>query len=173
MHLPEPLNIYMSEGKELLDQKKIGEVIFSEGTYQVEVNDEEVYWPFLQFDEHAKLLDFFCNCSFSEKHKACPHLAAAYLRIYKDEPLHVRFKKSFWNALFLMMSKRLGYATKILKKVSGDTYSAFSKTNKKLLTIEGLSPTGKKKLEEMIVKRVTETEETSLKFSNLSIEEIE
>ena len=45
-------------------------------------------------------------------------------------------------------------------------------TQKRLFAIKGLNPQGKKKLETIILHREVETEETSLKFSNLSADEL-
>jgi len=172
MHLPEAIESFSEEGKKLVDSGAVDEVVFSEGTYQVEVHDKDTYWPFLQFDHQKHLVDYFCSCSFSEEHGACPHLAAAFHFIYQKEPLHIRFKHSFFNAVFQMVSRRLGYHTNTLSKKEG-VYFSESKDKKKLFELRGLTPKGKKRLNEYIDKRVKETEETSLKFSNLSMEEMQ
>lgn len=163
-------------GKQLLQSDKVGQVLFSEGTYQVEVEElktKQHFWPFLQLGDEAKILDCFCSCATAEKRKSCPHLAAAYLKIFNGSslPLHVRFRSSLWNDLCQMASHRHGYETKALKGKSG-IYVAKSSTGKKLFSVQGLSVKGKKRLQELLFKRVIETEETSLKFSNLSPGEI-
>lgn len=162
-------------GASWIAEKRIGNLFFSEGTYQVEVVDPKekaTYWPFLQLDDSGKLLDCFCTCKTKEKKKYCPHLAAAYLAIFRDkpEPLHVRFRESLWNQLCQMASHRHGYETSCLKANEG--YHAISATGKELFYIKALTQKGKKRLETIVTKRKEETEETSLKFSNLSQQEL-
>ena len=166
----------LSEGEALLKSGKVGQVLFSEGTYQVEASDlkgKEHYWPFLQVDDEGNVLDFFCSCADAEKKKTCCHLAAAYEKIFNGFalPLHVRFRHSLWNHLCLLASRRHGYEASALKgKEQG--YEAKSATGKLLFVVKGLNPKGKKRLQEILLNRVIETEETSLKFSNLPPEEI-
>lgn len=166
----------LSEGEALLKSGKVGQVLFSEGTYQVEAADlkkKEHYWPFLQMDDEGNILDFFCSCAEAEKNKSCCHLAAAHEKIFNGfpSPLHVRFRHSFWNHLCLLASRRHGYEASILKK-KDQGYEAKSATGKLLFVVKGMNPKGKKRLQEILFNRVIETEETSLKFSNLPPEEI-
>lgn len=149
-------------------------LVFSEGTYQVEIVDNaETYWPFLQLDDSGKVLDCFCTCQEAEKTKACPHLAAAYLKITQNQvPLHVRFRESLWNILCQIASRRHGYGTEVLQGSLTTEFSINSENGKKLFWVRPLTDKGKDKLDEMILQRVKETEETSLKFSNLSQEEL-
>lgn len=166
----------LTEGAALLKNGKVGSVLFSEGTYQVEVAESAKkthYWPFLQFDDEGNVLDYFCNCPEAEKKKACPHLAGAFQKIIGDFPipLHVRFRDSLWNLLCQLASRRHGYDVAILKE-KNQIYEATSVTGKKLFCVKGLQAKGKKKLQEILFQRAIETEETSLKFSNLSPEEI-
>ncbi|MDE3045262.1 MAG: DEAD/DEAH box helicase [Verrucomicrobiota bacterium] len=172
-NLPEFVHAFDKEAKLLLKAEAVQEPLFSHGTYQFEVRDKkEVFFPFLQIKERG-LTDSFCTCKVSEKGKGCAHLAAAYLSIFngQEDPLHVRFEHSLWNQLFQMAAKRNGYETDCLKK-RGGLYSCGSKTKKLLFSIEGRTPGAKKKLQKLVDERVKETEETSLKFSNLSSEEI-
>lgn len=160
----------LSAGEALLKTGRVGELLFSEGTYQVEV--EKKFWPFVQLDDEGTIRDCFCSCPAAEKTKSCPHLAAAYLKIFNDHtiPLHVRFRGSLWNFLCQMASRRHGYDPKILK--GKQVYEAKSVTGKPLFSIKGTNPRGKKKLDSILFHRAEETEETSLKFSNLPQEEI-
>jgi len=163
----------LAKASPLVQNQQVKEVFFSEGTYQVEVLDAKAtFWPFLQFNDHGKLLDYFCICSKAEKTRSCPHLAAAYLKIFNGhlEPLHVRFRDSLWNQLCQIAAKRHGYEPSSLQKK--EDYFATSVTGKKLFSIKALSVKGKKKLEDILWNRAKETEETSLKFSNLSSEEL-
>jgi SNF2 family DNA or RNA helicase len=166
----------MVQGEALLKAGKVGDVLFSEGTYQVEAGDlkgKERYWPFLQMDDEGSVLDFFCSCQAAEEEKSCAHLAAAYSKIFngKQLPLHVRYRDSLWNHLCLMASRRHEYETSCLK-AKNQGYEAKSPTNKLLFFVKGVGVQGKKRLKELLFNRVIETEETSLKFSNLPPEEI-
>lgn len=172
MEAPSAIKRHINQA--LIDKESVLDVIFSEGTYQVHVQDskdQETYWPFLQFDEEGKLVDFFCSCSESEKENGCPHLAAAFLHITKPELIHIRFKRSFWYALFHRIAEKAGYQTTVLKKAEGK-YSYFEE-NVATFFLQPTTEKGKKRLKEMVEERVKETEETSLKFSNLSIEEMQ
>ncbi len=166
----------LSAGEALLNAGKVGQVLFSEGTYQVEAADLEKkgrYWPFMQLDDEGRILDCFCSCPQAEKKKSCIHLGAAYLKIFngKETPLHVRFRASLWNILCQMASRRHGYEIGSLK-AKNQVYEAKSSTGKLLFSIKGTNLKGKKRLQEILFKRALETEETSLKFSNLPPEEI-
>jgi hypothetical protein len=53
----------------LLKAGKVGGVLFSEGTYQVEVSDPKKkgkYWPFFQLNDEGRILDCFCSCPEAE-----------------------------------------------------------------------------------------------------------
>jgi superfamily II DNA or RNA helicase len=159
--------------RSLLDQGAVGSLTFSEGTYQVEVSvKEKTYWPFLQLSDEGEILDAFCSCKKEKASAYCVHLAIAYLNVtfQKEEPLHIRFKTCLWNRLCWIASRRHGYRTDCLEKNEG--YSAKSLTGKNLFFARALNPEGEKKLAEFIEFRAEETEETSLKFSNLDPEEI-
>jgi SNF2 family DNA or RNA helicase len=168
----------LKKGHALVEKGYVKHIIFSEGTYQVEVVDapsKSSVWPFLQLDDTGEVTDYFCTCKEGEKTGSCPHLAAALLQIYQGhlKPLHLRFRGSLWNLLMQMAAKRHGYDTTCLKKLRGEAgYYAQSLTKKRLFTIKALSKKAAKQLEEIIHHRVLETEETSLKFSNLSSEEL-
>jgi SNF2 family DNA or RNA helicase len=155
----------------------VKEPLYSRGTYQFEVKEPKKkgeYFPFLQISDEGQLGDAFCTCKTSEEGNGCPHLAAAYLQIYKGKelPLHVRFKTSLWNRLCQMAGKRHGYEPDCLLKEKEGFYSLESKTKKRLLTLEALTAAAKKQLSKIIEKREVETEETSIKFSNLTSEEL-
>jgi superfamily II DNA or RNA helicase len=167
----------LREGQALIDQGRAPQLLFSEGTYQIEVIDpqgEESFWPFLQIDDRGAVLDKFCTCPKAEKRGSCEHLAAAYLKVFNgnNEPLHVRFRDSLWNQLCQIASIRHGYDTTALKESSPNSYRAFSVTGKRLFQLRSLTAAGQARFQELIVNRVRETEETSLKFSKLSAQEL-
>lgn len=167
----------LASGASLIKTGKIGQVLFSEGTYQIEVIDpksKESVWPFLQLDDVGGIVDCFCTCPEAEKKKACAHLAAAYLKIFngRTHPLHVRFRSSLWNRLCQIACRRHGTnRTELQKKAGG--FEIFSLSKKRLFVIKALNPKAKKKLDSILFQREAETEETSLKFSNLSAEELQ
>lgn len=170
---PKFVTLFEKEAKALV----VGEPLFSRGTYQFEVKEPKkkgTFFPFIQISDEGVVGDAFCTCETSEVGNGCPHLTAAYFRIYKDrdQPLHVRFKASLWNRLCQMAGKRHGYETDCLKKDKEGIYYLESKTKKRLLTIQPLTPGAKKRMTKIVEKREVETEETSIKFSNLSSEEI-
>jgi SNF2 family DNA or RNA helicase len=158
---------FEKEAKALIEENKVSELIFSEGTYQVKVLDGEEYWPFLQIDDEGKVLDSLCGCDSPDQ--GCEHLAAAYMKIKAGkEPLHVLFRGSFFNQIFLVIAKRQGFTPDFLKKDEGK-YKAFSKTKKKLIEFYPKNSESKKVFKSLIEEKVEETEENSIKFSNLSL----
>lgn len=166
----------LQQAKQFIADKLVKNIFFSEGTYQVEVVEpKETFWPFLQLTDRGEIRDYFCTCEQAEKKGSCPHLAAAFLSIYNEhlQPLHVRFRDSLWNILFQIAANRHGYEVGVLKKQKdSNLYYAQSLTRKKLFAIEAFTKRGEKRLSEILKHRPIETEETSLKFSNLSEEEL-
>jgi len=165
----------LEKGALLIQGGKVGDVVFSGGTYQMAILDgKETYWPFLQITDDGELKDRFCTCTEGEERGRCTHQAAAWLKIFnhKIEPLHVRFRSSLWNQLCQMAGRRHGYKASSLKKDPKKGFEARSVTGKKLFFIEPRSEAGKKKAKEILVSRKAETEETSLKFFDLPPEEM-
>lgn len=171
-----PFNAHhLSEGKQLIQSGDVKSIVFSEGTYQVEVFDSklsETFWPFLQVGDEGEVKDGFCTCDEAEKSQSCPHLAAAFIKISNDDPLHVRFRSSFWNELCLMGFKRHGGNPAILEKKGEKEYICTASGGETVFSLKVKTPKGEKFLDEMVFHRAVETEETSLKFSNLSAEEL-
>jgi len=173
---PEFVAEYFPAAHQLLKSKAVKEPIFSRGTYQVEVQErgKKKAFPFLQMKDNGEVTDFFCSCELSSSGRGCPHLAAAFLRIFNgfDEPLHIRFKSSLWNRLFQMIAKRQGYEPHCLKQESEGLYVCSTNTAKQLFSLQAFGIKEKKKLLSIIEQKVPQTEETSLKFSNWSAEEM-
>jgi len=161
-------------GKALLKSGHVLDVLFSEGTYQIEVKEgKKIFWPFLQLDDKGKVIDRFCTCEKAEKVGSCKHLAAAFLQIFSDgkTPLHVRFRSSLWNHLCLLAARRHGYEAENLKR-GHDSFFVESHKGKKLFEIIAQNEEGRKLLKNILLERKIETEETSLKFSNLPPDEL-
>ncbi len=159
------------EAERIIKKGCVRAVDFSGATYQAEVYDpeeKESYWPFLQFDEKNQLKDAFCSCAAED---GCIHLAAAYLTVYPpdDEPLHLRFESSFWNHLCGLIADHVGYEERFLEKV-GESHYRYQ--NEIVFEIEATTPEAKERLLQMVEKRSRETPENSIKFSNVSQEEI-
>jgi len=162
------------QGQLLKNQKRIDHIFFSEGTYQIEVHDLDgkTFWPFLHITDDGMVKERFCSCNGLVE--GCAHQAAAWLKIFENQssPLHVRFRKSLWNQLGQIGASRHGYKVKNLKGNLEVGFEAFSKTRKPLFFLKPLNTAGKKYLKEVLINRKVESEESSLKFSNLSAQEL-
>lgn len=162
---------FRSDAELYLKQELVRAIDFSQGTYQVEVIDREsqnVQWPFFQFDEKGELKDAFCSC---DAENGCVHQAAALLKIYRghSEPLHIRFRHSFWNILCQILCEHSGYDPSILQKKGKGQY-AFR--NDVAMQIRARSHEQVNFLSRILEKRPRETPENSLKFSELSQDEL-
>ncbi|MBJ7449232.1 MAG: DEAD/DEAH box helicase [Parachlamydiales bacterium] len=164
----------LEKGQQLLLQGKVAELYYSHGTYQVRVDDsEDPLWTLMQLDDNADILDGFCGCQEDEG-VSCPHLAASFLKVVDQNgvPMHVRFEKSFWKHLCALFTMRFGDRTDVLKKTENG-YELFSEEKQTVVfTIQSKKPESLQFLEDTIDHRQRETEETSLKFSNLSPEDL-
>lgn len=175
--LPDELKSYQHDAEIALNQGAVRDIEFSGSTYQVLVADphsKEEIWVFLQLEGKGGIKDAFCSCTQMQETPGCLHLAIAYLGLFKGyaEPLHLRFSRSFWNALCQLYERRLGGDPKILlQEIPGKMYCQ-SATGKKIFNLEPLNPPAADFIDLMIHKPAQETEETSLKFSNLSTEEL-
>lgn len=161
----------LAKGKELLRKGGVTSILFSNGTYQIEIVEEDHHlWPFLQIGEEGEIVDGFCNCE--EKKDRCYHLAAAYLSLFREgnTPLHARWKRSFWNQICHIASGYHGYRSDTLIHKRG--WEARLIDQRLVFSIRPCTTAAKEKLTELLDKRAPETEETSLKFSNLSEEEL-
>jgi superfamily II DNA or RNA helicase len=164
-----------------LTEKGNGHIEFSGKTYQVQIFDatsgEEV-WPFLQFNKRGVLKDCFCDCEYIEEHSGdlpvCEHIATAYQLIFNghNEPLHVRFEASLWNQMCRIYFEKHGGDTRDIAKSDDGAFEWWSTTGKRLFSIKARNEKGRKRLQDILEERPIETEETSLKFSDLSQDEI-
>ncbi len=166
---PDFLEPYRTLGQTL----KVSGLQFSGPTYQVEVLDPhftDPLWVFLQFDEREKIKDLFCSCEESTEKGACSHMAAACLYVLEKhrKPLHLLFEKSPFNSLFLQLQEKLGTRPPKIEEGQNEL---------KILTEEGdllFSVTGNIEFFKKFTKaKPEETEENSIKFSNLSEDELE
>ncbi len=172
MLFPDTLEPFRHSSKRYLDEGRVKEVLFSGPTYQIEFQDiatHESVWVFVQFHEE-KIKDLFCSCQSSSETGACEHMAASchYLAHQGSSLLHERFARSLYNTLFFELFSRAGLrGPQVQKKqksyriVAGDTL---------LFTMQGKENDA---LNTLICDRKEETEENSIKFSNLTEEELD
>ncbi len=163
------------KGGHLLASKgSVSQIIFSSGTYQIQVFDQTEYWIFLQVNEEGKVRDQFCTCEAAAERKTCPHLAAGVEVIFSGhkQPLHVRFRTSLWNALFQIAARRHGYETGVLKRQES-SYLCMGENEEEHFCLKLKGEQARELIREWIDDRREETEETSIKFSNLDPREFE
>ncbi|MCB1213379.1 MAG: hypothetical protein KDK40_03685, partial [Chlamydiia bacterium] len=168
--LPKSLKAHGRWAQEL--QRHLDEVIFSGPTYQLHFSDPEIQdgaWAFIQLNEQGKLKDYFCSCDSGDAHNGCYHVAAAYLAIYGGShlPLHIRFEKSLWNRICTIYSHKVGFSPHAMTHPAPDLFTAYSHSGKLLFEAHANSSSGREFLEQLFLERSPETEESSLKFSNL------
>ncbi|MCH9612872.1 MAG: hypothetical protein S4CHLAM102_13720 [Chlamydiia bacterium] len=155
----------------------IRNVIFFDGTYQIEVRDDEVgqnFWIFLQLNDQMRVSDYFCTCESAEQTGSCVHLAAAFQQIFKKGalPIHVRFQTSLFNHLFENTSRRVGYSVETIITQEGENYVCLSDSNQVLFRMRPLTDWARSMIKEFVFERVEATEETSIYLSNLDPEEM-
>lgn len=178
MELPEILQAHTLSSQKLLKSKAVEKIEFAGSTYQVKVRDPsqegEAAWAFLQLDEAGQLRDCFCSCDQTDDASTCPHLAAAFLALHdaKGMPLHKRFEISLWNKLCQIYAEANGYDTAVITPSEAGRYTCGSLGKKSFFSIQGKTAESEQQLEKLFFDRSIETEETSLKFSNLSQEEL-
>lgn len=175
--LPDYLKPFEEEANAYLAQGLVRDIEFSASTYQVQVVDaktEEKVWAFLQLDNKGNIKDSFCSCEDGESLSHCVHIATAFLRIFNDQPLplHLRFQNSLWAHLCQLYADRFGDDPDILQKVSHGHYTHCSYGGKEVFFVKGKTSAARSKLQDIMENRQKETEETSLKFSNLPQEEL-
>jgi len=177
MQLPDILLQYAHQAEQIVLQGGIKTIEFASGTYQVQVKSsaqEAPCWAFLQLDELGLLRDCFCSCDQTDDASSCPHLTAAFLAVHdsKGIALHSRFVLSLWNKLCHLYSDKLGADPAILTPSESGRFSCSSFGKKTVFLIHARSSEAKQRLNKLLYERDLETEETSLKFSNLSQEEL-
>lgn len=178
MRLPTIIKTYRADAEEFLVKGCVKEIEFSGETYQILVADKSMRegkaWAFVQLDSKNEIRDCFCSCENCDEDSACVHIATAYLRIFQGTsvPLHVRFEGSLWNRLFRCFADQYGENLDDLKLVAKKRCVCL-REKKELFAIEAKTKEAVDYLKEIVQQRSIATEETSLKFSNLSLEEIE
>lgn len=175
--MPDALEPYRSQAEDELRKGAVKDIEFSGSTYQVLVEDSRLLqkiWVFIQLDVNGAIQDSFCSDEHDAERIACLHQAIAYLSLFGEsaEPLHQRFTKSIWNRLCRLFEERLGGGSHVLEKLTPGVFTHQSPSGKTLFMLEPKSDEAKLFVDKTIRNRRHETEETSLKFSNLSHEEL-
>lgn len=160
-------------GELLFTNKAVKNVIFSGGTYQIEVHDAEIgrdIWVMLQLGQQNEISDYFCTCDEAEKMGSCPHLSAARRRVFLGEevPLHERYEGSLWRYLLQIVAKHLGFDQKFLT-LEGAEVTGRDREGKAYFHFIGKNQEGLEKLGEFFHKR---SEDQSFKISGLTTEEL-
>jgi superfamily II DNA or RNA helicase len=175
--LPDDLKPYGREAERALNQGAVKDIEFSGSTYQILVEDhsfQQDFWVFLQLEGQGEIKDAFCSGDHLTESPGCVHLAIAYLGLFKgfSHPLHQRFARSLWNQLCRLYEERLGDDPKLLIEDPPGSYICRSHLGKKIFILQALTSEAAHVLDKMIHQRAQETEESSLKFSNLSYEDL-
>lgn len=175
--LPPFLKKFQKDAKECIASGLARDIEFSGGTYQVLVVDphsKKEEWAFLQIDSMGRLKDSFCSCPQSENGHPCLHQATAFLYIYGNHshPLHQRFDESLWSHLCRCCSDYMGNKPDQLRATKSGEYVCRGERSKIFFSVIGSTAEVLTQLEQLLLNRREETEETSLKFSNLTEEEL-
>ena len=172
MKHPEFLEKYADEACHLVKAGAVKGVEFSRNTYVIQIqndaNDEACV--FFQLNAADELQDSFCSCSEQDDQDACMHLAVAWEYVFseKDVSLSRRFEASFWKALALVAIDHSSYEVNIEHFSEECGYCPSS--NK--IRLEAKNEEGQTFLRKILLDRERETEETSIKFSGLSENEL-
>ncbi len=175
--LPDYLLPFHRDAEKAIEDGLVKDIEFSGPTYQILIEDpasHEEFWVFLQLKNQGEIKDAFCSKEEIHDTLGCLHLAIAYLSLFhkSEHPLHQRFSRSLWNTLCSLFEDRLGDRLDILQKSSQSGYSCHSKMGKVIFSLNPTTAEAEQEIKQILHDRQTETEETSLKFSNLSSEEI-
>lgn len=173
--LAKQLKSFEKEAIQALKKGAVKDIEFARETYQVLVRDEDKeFWVFLQLTDDGDIKDAFCSAEDEPCEELCFHIAIAYLSLFKkfDEPLHVRFKKSLWVALCKIYEADLGDSIFLSNSFSPASTIHVSPSGKKLFEFQAVTESSQDYMRKLVQNKQKETEETSLKFSNLSSEEI-
>lgn len=153
---------------------KVLYIFFSRKTYQVEILDgEKNHWVFIQLTNSGDIIDQFCDCQREGADGQCIHIQKALDAIFQGHslPLHVRFHFSFWRSLLQVFFDRFPDPFCFMEKTRG-LYELYDDEKNFIFSLYAKCSNAQKLSQEFFQKRDKETEETSLKFSTLSSEEL-
>ena len=155
MYLPDYLEEYRVQAREMAPT----ETSFSGPTYQIAFDD---YWVFLQLDENGEVKDLFCQCDTCAEKGTCVHMAAAYFSLFSkgNLPIHEAFERSVFYTLFFYFAGQNPDPAYVRE---GDDF-----------VIGQIRCTGDlgERIEQLVTEKEEESEETSIKFSSISEQEL-
>lgn len=168
------LKEFQSRADTLVQKNAVQALDFSGPTYQIEIldpNDKKYYYPFLQLEQNGVLKDSFCDCS--HQGEGCLHLATAYQMIFAKHtsPWHARFETSFYKRLAALYADRIGFDEINFQKEKKGIYTFTHQKRSVLLEVN--DPKTIEKIEAVLFNPPRATPENSIKFSNLSQEQIQ
>ena len=168
MVCPDTLIPFLKEARTSASKRMVAEITFSGSTYQIRCKDGgESFWVFLQLDQSDQARDFFCSCPACVETGACRHMAAAFSSIFDKTflPLHKRFEASCFSILFRALSEGCD------RPVCVRNSALQLRCGKSSVVLSGPSD-WLDAIQSMIEPSVEATEETSIKFSNASEDEL-
>ncbi len=162
--------VSLKEGNKLLEQGAVRDLQFAEGVYQFTVKppkSKKIFYPVIHLDDKGFLIDALCECNKTGKERACPHLAAAWLKIFEHShiPMHVRFRECFWNALMKLAAEKHGTSFDDLEKKGKNSWQVSEN-----FSVTAIKDSGRKKITDLM-NPPKKAQESSLKFSSLSPED--
>ena len=173
-----PLNLQQQDrlaGRRIKELGGIKDVVFSNRTYQVEVQEkgvEEPLWVVLDLDASGAIQDGFCSCVKAEYTQSCQHLAAGALAVFQEnKPIGQLYAESILHHLFFMAARRHGFDAEVMKRRDEKSFSAKVSNPDAECVITLKSAEAKQRFHECCEKPA-ETEGNSIKFFNLSPEEM-
>ena len=169
MILPDNLEPFRAVAQKLVSEGKAEEILFSGPTYQVRADGEkEPIWVFLQLDHDDRVKDLFCNCDHCSDTGSCVHMAMALFAVFRGytHPLHKRFEASPFFHVFKALCQASSQVAcrqhgTALRWESGDDYVHLEGSSEWMDSVYALA-----------TRREEETEETSIKFSDLTDDEL-
>jgi superfamily II DNA or RNA helicase len=170
MVCPDILVPFRPEARKRASEGMAAEIVFSGPTYQIRCQDgRDSFWVFLQLDPNDRVKDLFCSCPTCAETGSCLHMAVALFAVFDQtlRPLHKRFESSCFSTIFQALSAS---CDSLVCARKGDDLQI--RCGGELLVLRG-PQAWLKTIQTLIESPVEATEETSIKFSEASEEEIE
>lgn len=166
-----------SSAKDYIKRGCIGDIIFSRSNYQIKVQEKNTgqwLWIFIHLNHTYQIEESLCPCEQFMNDQICVHIVAGYIVIFhsQPEPLHIRFEKSIWHSIFFYMFL-VSEDDRISLSYTSNGYALLGSTGDIICKLSTKNPKSLKEIQDLFFDRVIETEETSMKFSHLSQEELE
>ena len=170
MVCPDMLTPFSTEARRCASEGMAAEILFSGPTYQIRCQDgRESFWVFLQLDRDDRVKDLFCNCPVCAETGSCLHMAVAFFSVFDAAcaPLHRRFEASCFS-----ISTRALLESGAQPTCSYKGSDLYVHCGVEFIVVRGPSH-WLHTLQTLIENPVEATEETSIKFSEATDEELE